>query len=192
MSQENVEKVGRGPGQLPISDRQLRRLLRFPGAIALMCRLVVLVPSRWWPRRNVAISQAMMLPPDTNAAEFMRDDALSSALLKAGTPLLHPTFEIGGTLLQSGATYAGPQGLREWALEWYAPYVSYRVVQGEAVDLGGERVFVPYNCFARIEGSTAEVEIVHAGVFTFRDGKIARAEIYLNRAEALKAVGLED
>ena len=88
MSHENVEKVGRGPGQLPISDRQLRRLLRFPGAIALICRLVVLVPSRWWPRRNVAISQAMMLPPDTNAAAFMRDDALSSALLKAATPLL--------------------------------------------------------------------------------------------------------
>jgi ketosteroid isomerase-like protein len=70
--------------------------------------------------------------------------------------------------------------------------VSYRVVQGEAVDLGGERVFVPYNCFGRIEGSTAEIEIVHAGVFTFRDGKIASAEVYLNRAEALKAVGLEE
>ena len=184
--------VLRSRGQLPISDRQLRRLLRYPGAMALIFRLVVLVPRRMWPRRNVAISEAMMLPPDTNAAALMRDDALSSALVKAATPLLHPTFEIGGTLLQSDTTYAGPQGLREWALEWYAPYVSYRVVQGEAVDLAGERVFVPYNCFARIEGSTAEIEIVHAGVFTFRDGKIARAEIYLNRAEALKAVGLEE
>jgi hypothetical protein len=191
MSQENVEIV-RSRGQLPISDRQLRRLLRYPRALALIFRLVVLVPPRMWPRRNVAISEAMMLPPDTNAAALMRDDALSSALVKAATPLLHPTFEIGGTLLQSDATYAGPHGLREWALEWYAPYVSYRVVQGEAVDLAGERVFVPYNCFARIEGSTAEIEIVHAGVFTFRDGKIARAEIYLNRAEAVKAVGLEE
>jgi hypothetical protein len=122
----------------------------------------------------------------------MRDDALSSALVKVVTPLLHPTCELGGTLLQSDATYVGPEGLREWALEWYAPYVSYRVVQGEAVDLGGERVFVPYNCFGRVEGSAAEIEIVHAGVFTFRDGKIARAEIYLNRAEALKAVELEE
>ena len=190
MSHENVEIV-RSPG-LPISDRQLRRLLRHPGANALICRLVVLVPARWWPRRNVVISQALLPPPDTNVAALMRDDTLSSALVKVVTPLLYPTCELGGTLLQSDATYVGPEGLREWALEWYAPYVSYRVVQGEAVDLGGERVFVPYNCFGRVEGSTAEIEIVHAGVFTFRDGKIARAEIYLNRAEALKAVGLEE
>src|SRR6202008_1607761 len=169
---EGDREVGRGGGAVPLSGRPLRRLLRCPGALALMFRLVVLVPARMWPRRNVAISEAMMLPPDTNAAALMRDDALSSALVKAATPLLHPTFEIGGTLLQSDATYTGPQGLREWALEWYAPYVSYRVVQGEAVDLSGERVFVPSNCFARIEGSTAEIEIVHAGVFTFRDGKI--------------------
>jgi SnoaL-like domain len=189
--QENVE-ITQGPGQLPISDRQLRSLLRFPGVIALIWRLVFLVPSRWWPRRTVAISQAIMLPPDSNAAALMRDDALASALVKAVTPLLHPTCELGGTLLQSGVTYTGPQGLREWALEWYAPYVSYRVVQGKAVDLGGDRVLVPYNCFGRIEGSTAEIEIVHAGVFTFRDGKIARAEIYLNRAEALKAVEPEE
>ena len=31
-------------------------------------------PPRMWPRRNVAISEAMMLPPDTNAAALMRDD----------------------------------------------------------------------------------------------------------------------
>ena len=77
MSHENV-KIMRSRGQLPISDRQLRRLLRYPGAMALIFRLVVLVPARWWSRRNVAISEAMMCPPDTNAAALMRDGALSS------------------------------------------------------------------------------------------------------------------
>src|SRR3984893_18077788 len=128
MSGENVEVV-RSRGQLPISDRQLRRLLRYPGAIALIFRLVVLVPARMWPRRNIAISEAMMLPSDTNAAALMRDDALSSALVKAATPFLHPTFEIGGTLLQSDATYAGPQGLREWlwsGMRPMCPTASYR------------------------------------------------------------------
>ena len=85
MSQESVE-IARSRGQLPISDRQLRRLLRYPGALALIFRLVVLVPPRMWPRRNVAISEAMMLPPDTNAAALMRDDTLSSALVKAAAP----------------------------------------------------------------------------------------------------------
>ena len=59
------------------------------------------------------------------------------------------------------------------------PIASYR---GEAVDLAGERVFVPSNCFARIEGSTAEIEIVHARrVRAYGMVKIARAEVYLNR-----------
>src|ERR1700681_2672883 len=108
MSQENVEIV-RSRGQLPISDHQLRRLLRYPGALALIFRLVVLVPPRMWPRRHVAISEAMMLPPDTNAAALMRDDTLSSALVKAATPLLHPTFEIGGTLLRSEERRVGKE-----------------------------------------------------------------------------------
>jgi hypothetical protein len=48
------------------------------------------------------------------------------------------------------------------------------------------------NGHARPWDSTAEVALpAPAGVWTFRDAKIARFDIYEDRAEALKAVGLE-
>jgi ketosteroid isomerase-like protein len=36
----------------------------------------------------------------------------------------------------------------------------------------------------------AEVSVVSAAVWTVRDGKVARVAFYLNRSEALEAVGL--
>jgi hypothetical protein len=40
-------------------------------------------------------------------------------------------------------------------------------------------------------GSTQEVKEAPAGAWTVRDGRIARAEFYTDRAEARQAMGLE-
>jgi hypothetical protein len=61
MSQENVEIV-RSRGRLPISDRQLRRLLRYPGALAPIFRLVVLVPRRMSPQLSANTVQTCPTP----------------------------------------------------------------------------------------------------------------------------------
>ena len=60
----------------------------------------------------------------------------------------------------------------------------------DAIDLG-DRVVVLARAFARLEGSQADVENTVAAIWTVRDGSLARIEFYLDRAEALKAVGLE-
>jgi ketosteroid isomerase-like protein len=36
------------------------------------------------------------------------------------------------------------------------------------------------------------VDLISAAVWTVRDGKIAHVDFYLNRPDALKAVGLEE
>jgi hypothetical protein len=60
-----------------------------------------------------------------------------------------------------------------------------------AIDCG-ERVISFSHDYAYPWDSAAEVALpAPAGVWTFRDGKIARFDIYEDRAEALKAVGLE-
>ena len=41
-------------------------------------------------------------------------------------------------------------------------------------------------------GSTREVKLSGADVWTVREGKIARIEFFSHRSEALKAVGLEE
>ena len=43
--------------------------------------------------------------------------------------------------------------------------------------------------FGRRKGSDAEVSLTAAGVWTVRDGRIARAEFYAERAEALQRRG---
>jgi ketosteroid isomerase-like protein len=44
---------------------------------------------------------------------------------------------------------------------------------------------------ARREGSTQEIKIDGASVWSFRDGRIARFEAYADRSDAREAIGLE-
>jgi ketosteroid isomerase-like protein len=69
--------------------------------------------------------------------------------------------------------------------------VTYRAEVQEAVDLG-DRVLVLVRDYARRRGSEAEPESNDAAVWTVRDGKVARAEFYPDRDEALRAVGMEE
>jgi ketosteroid isomerase-like protein len=52
-------------------------------------------------------------------------------------------------------------------------------------------VLVLYRNFGRLEGSAEEGKTDNAAIWSFRDGRLARAAFYIDRAEALKAVGLE-
>ena len=56
----------------------------------------------------------------------------------------------------------------------------------------GDRVLLLQRSSGRLEGSPPEVHLHPGVVWTVRDGKIARFAVYANRAEALKAVGLEE
>ena len=76
----------------------------------------------------------------------------------------------------------GPRGSYTWA--------TYRVEIEEAVDLG-DRVLLLTKSFGRLEGSTAEVEASVGNIWSIRDGTIVRFDAYLDRAEAVKAAGLE-
>jgi ketosteroid isomerase-like protein len=56
----------------------------------------------------------------------------------------------------------------------------------------GEHVIVSLRLSAKGRQSGIEVEMSVYDCFTFRDGKVVRHRLYANRAEALKAVGLEE
>jgi ketosteroid isomerase-like protein len=75
-------------------------------------------------------------------------------------------------------------------LEWLKPWVAYRSEVVEAIDCG-DRVLLLVRDFGRKEGTDAEVQSNYASIWTVCGGKIARAEFYPDRTEALKAVGLE-
>src|SRR5262245_792408 len=56
----------------------------------------------------------------------------------------------------------------------------------------GDEIVLYVRYRGRGRGSNADVELSMAHIWTFRDGKVIRRRQYLDRGEALKAVGLSE
>jgi ketosteroid isomerase-like protein len=191
MSQAKPESV-RIPSRAQLHKRQFRLALRYPGAVALLARLALLVPARYWPRRNVDLVLALQLPATEDFAQYLRDDDAWAAGVKGFDPLFHPDFEIVAPGVPGTEnTYIGSDGLRAAWRQWLLPWASYRSETKEAID-AGDRVLLIVEDTARREGSTQEVKIYGSAVWSFRDGKIARFEAYADRSEAREAIGLNE
>jgi len=86
----------------------------------------------------------------------------------------------------------GLQGMRDYWLDWLAPWESYRAEITELRD-AGDAVLVLSRDFGRRPGMDKEVEMHGSAVWTVRNGKIARAEFFpTDRASALEAAGLSE
>ena len=59
-------------------------------------------------------------------------------------------------------------------------------------DAGGNKVVAIFREKARGKASGAEVDRRSGWVFTFRDGKALRIEIYLDPGDAFKAAGMRE
>jgi ketosteroid isomerase-like protein len=140
-------------------------------------------------QESVELVMGLQRAPDDDFAQLIRDDEMWAQLAEAVAPFVHAEAETVRPGLPGGRTYTGLDGFRESWLDWLAPYAEYRTEVEEAIDCG-ERVLLLQSSSGRLEGSTKEVKIAPAVVYTVRDGKIARFEPYADRAEALEAVGL--
>ena len=102
------------------------------------------------------------------------------------------TLTLHGTDLPGGrSAYAGKEAVGEWFGDWFRQFApSYRFDVEETRDLG-DRVFL----FATHRGtgrtSGAPVEGHNAYLYTLRAGKISGVEIWPERDEAFKAIGLK-
>ena len=142
-------------------------------------------------QENVELALAVQPASDIDFAQLFRDDTLWTAWTEANARFFHPDFECVRPGLPDGKIYIGLNGLRDTWREWLAPWTTYRMEPEDVIDLG-DTVLLLAHVFGRLGESQAEVENTVASVYTVRDGKIARAEFYLDRTEALKAVGLEE
>jgi ketosteroid isomerase-like protein len=123
---------------------------------------------------------------------IVRDDELWARLVRSVAPYFHEDYELVTTGLPGGTTVGkGFDDNRTSRLDWLAPFATYRQEVEEVVDCG-DRVLVLVRAFGRLVGSVQELSHAAAEVFVFRDGKIARIELYGNRDRARKAVGLEE
>jgi ketosteroid isomerase-like protein len=77
-----------------------------------------------------------------------------------------------------------------WLAEWTGGFEDWSLDIEEEFD-AGDRVVTFVRQHAKARGGPA-VEMRFAQVWTFRDGLIARMEMYSNRAKALEAAGLRE
>ena len=138
---------------------------------------------------NVELVLALQPGPDVDLVPLVRDDDVNAAWEEAVTPYFHADFECAHRLLGAERTYAGMDGLRESWRDWLAPWATYRTEVEEAIDCGDQVLMLVYD-YGRREPGAPEVKSNNAAIWTIRDGKVARAEFYADRAWALKDVEL--
>jgi ketosteroid isomerase-like protein len=104
----------------------------------------------------------------------------------------HPdvVLRASGMFPESGE-YHGYAGLREFTANQAEAFEQMSVQAAEFVD-AGDQVVVPirFGGKARHTGIETTFSVVH--VWTIRNGKVSRLDMYRNREDALKAVGLEE
>jgi ketosteroid isomerase-like protein len=88
-------------------------------------------------------------------------------------------------------SYHGHAGFLAYAAGWLESWDEYRLSPEEIID-AGDRVVVIYRAVGRGRGSGIEVETQLGHLWTIRDGKAVRLDIYRTRAEALEAAGLPE
>ncbi len=135
------------------------------------------------------IEVAGRLPEDLS--ELAKEDRDFQDLWSDLAPHLHPEFEAEmiGTL-GFAATRPGLAGLAEGWNDFLQPWEAFRWTPRDLLPVQGG-VLVLVDLRGRMPGAPADLETESALLWRFRDGKIARAEFFLDRQEALAAVGLD-
>jgi ketosteroid isomerase-like protein len=99
----------------------------------------------------------------------------------------HPDFEFIPPDRGLGAAIArGREDAREAVQSFFSPFEEV-IIEPQEFHERGDRIVVFFLLRTRPRGSSAMVEIRAGHVWTMRDGKPARLEVYPEREEALKA-----
>ena len=86
-------------------------------------------------------------------------------------------------------TYEGVEGAREFLRDWLEAWDDWEL-QVEALHDAGDKVVVIVRQRGRSKTRGLPVDMAFGQVWTIRDGKSARMEMYADPVEALEAVGL--
>src|SRR4051812_39757612 len=87
--------------------------------------------------------------------------------------------------------YLGVEGARQFNAEWADAWDGWQVEVEEYID-AGERVVVVLRQQGRSKATGIPVNMRFAQVWTFRDGRAIRMEMYASPDAALEAVGLSE
>jgi ketosteroid isomerase-like protein len=120
-------------------------------------------------------------------------DAFNRRDLDALMETVTPDFALLAAMAHTidGNSFQAREGMEAFFVDVDSAWEELRLIYDEYRDLG-DRVLVLGRLEGRGRGSGAVVETPQGAVGVFRDGKLSSARSYLDHAEALKAVGLEE
>ena len=107
---------------------------------------------------------------------------------------LDPDVEWHGTVggMDEGRVYRGRDAVAEGFTDYFAVWERMAMTAVEYIDAGGDDVVVFHHEVARGRESGVVVESDPATINTVRDGIIVRVRSFMDRAQALEAVGLSE
>ena len=190
MSQENAANA-RPSLTVRLASLRLRLALRFPATVALVTRLMLLVPARWWPRRNVMLIR-IGFPAGIDFVRMVDDDPWA-AFSRAGAPAYAPEFTYEDDFLpdHAGETYRGLDGLRRAWTGYVEPFeeMTYEL---ERIAGSGDRVVSIHRVRAKARHTGIVQDFRVAYIWTFHGGLLAHSRGVVEIDQALKTVDLEE
>jgi ketosteroid isomerase-like protein len=117
-------------------------------------------------------------------------DAITRCDPEAGLAACHPKIEFQSMLGISGRSYLGHDGIREYFDDIESAWAEWNVDVERVAEAADGRVVIVMTMHARGKWSGAELAERAAHVWTVRDGRLLRNELYREPEEALRALGL--
>jgi ketosteroid isomerase-like protein len=128
------------------------------------------------------------LAPDQPVRGFA--DAITRYDVDAALAVCHPEIEFLSVLAVDGNAYVGHEGVRRYFDDISSAWEEWRVdVHGTALVPDG-RVIIEMTMYARGKGSGAPLDEFAGHIWTLKDGRLLRNEVFRNREEAERAAGL--
>ena len=118
------------------------------------------------------------------------DERWRQVAAAAAAPVVHDDVISVRPGIPGSKGYVGLDGFRALWLDWLAPWAEYRTAIEEAIDCGEHVLLLPRSS-GRMRGSKGQAALSPGVVWTVRAGKVARFEVYADRADALNALGLD-
>jgi ketosteroid isomerase-like protein len=142
------------------------------------------------PLQGIDVAPFIRAGLEGDAAAIPPDVANS---LGVALDIYDPDFEIDASRVDMPGfgVFHGLEGMRELWRAWIEAWERYSWMQSNWSEVG-DHVIADVRIRATGKSSGADVVWDHCQVWTFRDGTVVRWLLANDRAEALKAVGLEE
>ncbi len=95
------------------------------------------------------------------------------------------------TRLEGGGAYRGHEGFRQYLRDIDEQWSEFQLFPEVFTDTG-EAVVIPMRVNARGRASGVVIDTRITAVFEFSDGKVIRAQTFLDHGQALEAAGLSE